>query len=252
MKSWTRMQKAAAAGALVAAGFGGGAAVMVAGPVAADGDRPSSEHRDEELLTGDALEQVTSAVEEAYPGASVERAETDADGVYEAHITTVDGEDLTVELDESYAVTGTEAHRGRGPSAGIDARRGVDAAAVTTEDQLVTLVREAYGDPRLGLHRGHLPVEDVLVEVLATGHDELHERMRGGQNLAAVAEDVGVDPQTLVAALVESLEPAVDTLVEDGTITEAEGRTYRRALTEAFDFRVTWDGEAETPVFTGV
>jgi hypothetical protein len=67
-----------------------------------------SSDNDEAPLTGDVLAQVAAAVEEAYPGALIERAETDDDGVYEAHVTTVDGEELTVELDEAFAITGTE------------------------------------------------------------------------------------------------------------------------------------------------
>ena len=59
-------------------------------------------------LTGDTAASVEAAVLEEYPDATIERLETDADGVYEAHITTADGEELTVELDEGYAITGTE------------------------------------------------------------------------------------------------------------------------------------------------
>ena len=62
----------------------------------------------EEALTGDTAAQVEEAVLAEYPDAEIERLETDADGVYEAHIVTADGEELTVELDEEYAVTGTE------------------------------------------------------------------------------------------------------------------------------------------------
>lgn len=64
---------------------------------------------DEQALTGDVLVQVAEAVDAEYPGALIRRAETDADGVYEAHIETADGDELTVELDESFTVTGTEA-----------------------------------------------------------------------------------------------------------------------------------------------
>ena len=49
-----------------------------------------------------------AAVLEEYPGATIERLETDSDGAYEAHITTTDGAQVTVELDDSFAVTGTE------------------------------------------------------------------------------------------------------------------------------------------------
>ena len=62
----------------------------------------------EEELTGDTAESVEAAVLQEYPDATVERLETDADGVYEAHITTADGGEVTVELDEDFAITGTE------------------------------------------------------------------------------------------------------------------------------------------------
>ena len=135
--------------------------------------------------------------------------------------------------------------RGGGPG-------GVDVSSVDTEEELVELVQEAYGDAGLDLHRGHQPVQDVLDEVLAISHDELHVRMEAGQNLAAVAEDTGVDPQTLVGALVDAWSPAVDDLLAAGTITEDEAEQYRQALADAFTFRVAWDGEEATPTFSGV
>ena len=49
-----------------------------------------------------------------YPGATVERVETDSDGVYEAHLTTTDGDQMTVQVDKSFAVTGTQAGGGHG------------------------------------------------------------------------------------------------------------------------------------------
>ena len=138
---------------------------------------------------------------------------------------------------------------GRGGGPGM----GVDPASVTTEEQLVALVQDAYGDASLGLHRGHQPVEDVLNEVLGISHDELHVRMEEqGQNLAAIAEDLGIDPQTLVDALVASRTPAVDDLVAAGTITQDQADAYLDALEEAFTYRVTWDGQEATPTFAGV
>jgi len=147
----------------------------------------------------------------------------------------------------SQAVVPDAGGRGGGPGAGVD------VSSVTTEEQLVALVQSAYGDAGLGLHRGHQPVEDVLDEVLTISHDELHVRMEEqGQNLAAVAEDLGIDPQTLVDALVESWSPAIDSVLATGEITQDEAEQYRAALEEAFTFRVTWDGEAATPTFTGL
>jgi hypothetical protein len=75
-----------------------------------DGDPSQPQRSDEELLTGDTATQVTEAVLAEYPDATIERVETDSDGVYEAHIVTTDDERLTVELDEDFGITGTESH----------------------------------------------------------------------------------------------------------------------------------------------
>ena len=86
------------------------------GAPAQDGDGRGGHHggrgggpgAGEEELTGETADSVQAAVLEEYPDATIERLETDRDGVYEAHITTADGDEVTVELDEDFAVTGTE------------------------------------------------------------------------------------------------------------------------------------------------
>ena len=166
----------------------------------------------------------------------------------------------TAETDTSATGTTSSSSSPTGTSADADGPRGgggpgdsVDVSSVTSEAELVALVQDAYGDAGLGLHRGHEPVQDVLDEVLTVSHDELHVRMEEqGQNLAAIAEDTGVDPQALVDALVASRAAAVEALLEACTITEAEATGYTEALEEAFTFRVTWDGEEETPTFSGL
>lgn len=129
---------------------------------------------------------------------------------------------------------------------------GVEVDSVTTQEDLVALVQEAYGDAGLDLHRGHQPVQDVLDQVLAITHDELHVRMDAGQNLATVATDIGVDPQTLVDTLVAAWSPAIENVLAAAEITEAEAEEYRQALEDAFTFRVTWNGEDATPTFAGL
>ena len=63
----------------------------------------------EEELTGDTADKVTAAAEAAVEGGTVERVETDAEGAaYEAHVTTAEGERVTVKLDESFDVTSVE------------------------------------------------------------------------------------------------------------------------------------------------
>jgi hypothetical protein len=129
---------------------------------------------------------------------------------------------------------------------------GVDVSAVSTKEQLIALIQDAYGDASLDRHRGHQPVQTVLDTVLAISHEELHVRMEAGANLATVATDLGIDPQTLITALVASWSPAIDNVLATGAITEAEAEQYRAALKEAFTFRVTWNGTDATPAFTGL
>jgi hypothetical protein len=76
---------------------------------------PSQPQRsDETLLTGDTKASVEKAVLAKYPGATIERTETDSDGVYESHIVTSGGQHVIVQVDKSFAVTGTQTGRGGG------------------------------------------------------------------------------------------------------------------------------------------
>ncbi|GAB3593221.1 hypothetical protein GCM10027446_15170 [Angustibacter peucedani] len=80
-------------------------------------DESKSQRPDETLLTGTTADKVRAAALAKYPGATVLRVETDSDGVYEAHLTTSDGQRVTVEVDKSFAVTGTEQGGGQGGGA---------------------------------------------------------------------------------------------------------------------------------------
>jgi hypothetical protein len=64
----------------------------------------------ETLLTGDTAAKVKAAALAAVPGGTVQRVENDAEGSpYEAHMTKADGTNVTVKVDSSFNVTGTEA-----------------------------------------------------------------------------------------------------------------------------------------------
>jgi hypothetical protein len=90
---------------------------------------------DEEELTGDTAASVTDAVLAEYPDATIVRLETDSDGVYEAHIRTSEDEHLVVELDESFAITGTEeAGPGRGHGPRGEASEDGTSEGSTSED----------------------------------------------------------------------------------------------------------------------
>jgi len=71
----------------------------------------------ETLLTGDTAAKVKAAALAAVPGATVVRVETDSSGAstYEAHLKKADGSYVTVEVNSSFTVTGTESGFGGGP-----------------------------------------------------------------------------------------------------------------------------------------
>ena len=71
-----------------------------------DPSRP--QRTDETLLTGDTKASVEKAVLAKYPDATIERTETDSDGVYESHIVTAAGDRVIVGVGEDFAVTGTQ------------------------------------------------------------------------------------------------------------------------------------------------
>ena len=70
---------------------------------------------DEKLLTGDTAAKVTAAAKAKEPTATIERVETDSDGVYEAHMVRADGTHVTVQVDASFAVTAVQEGGAGGP-----------------------------------------------------------------------------------------------------------------------------------------
>jgi hypothetical protein len=78
-------------------------------------DQSQPQRSDEKLLTGDTRTKVEAAVMAKYAGATIERTETDSDGVYESHIITTDGSHVIVQVDKSFTVTGTQTGGPGGP-----------------------------------------------------------------------------------------------------------------------------------------
>ena len=75
-----------------------------------NGDPSQPQRSDEQLLTGDTATKVTDAALATYPDATIQRVETDSEGVYEAHIVTADGQQVIVQVGEDFTVTGTQSH----------------------------------------------------------------------------------------------------------------------------------------------
>jgi len=69
-------------------------------------------HGAETALTGDTKDRVEAAVTAKYPGATIERTETNTDGSapYESHIRTSDGTELEVRVSKDFAVVDAQQH----------------------------------------------------------------------------------------------------------------------------------------------
>ena len=124
MTTRNRTTKAIAAGVLVLGGFGAGAALALTGSASAAGtvgqaaqklDPTKSIRPDEHLLSGTTASKVRAAALAKYPGATIQRVETDSEGVYEAHIVTTDGQMVIVQVGKDFAVTGTQTGGPGGP-----------------------------------------------------------------------------------------------------------------------------------------
>jgi hypothetical protein len=122
----TKAKTAVAGGAVVLAGLGAGALLMPDTASAATDavsstvkkvDPTKSVRSDEHLLTGTTASKVKAAALGKYPSATVQRVETDSDGVYEAHIVNA-GKEMIVQVGKDFAITGTQTGGGHGDGDG--------------------------------------------------------------------------------------------------------------------------------------
>jgi hypothetical protein len=91
---------------------------------------------------------------------------------------------------------------------------------------------ETEGAGRPGLRRGH-ELLTAAAGAIGISEDELRTALEEGRSIAQVAEDNGVDVQTVIDAMVaeatEHLEDAIDALPERmGDVVEREGLPERR------------------------
>ena len=138
----TKLTKGIAASALLIAGLGAGTAVLSGtsasaatndtaatsitstastAPLTTSGTTPpdptKSIRPDEQLLTGDTATKVRDVALAKYPDATIQRVETDSEGVYEAHIVTAAGDLVIVQVGADFTITGTQTG-GPGPNGG--------------------------------------------------------------------------------------------------------------------------------------
>ncbi|UZR96873.1 hypothetical protein [Chondrinema litorale] len=114
---------------------------------------------------------------------------------------------------------------------------------VNTTSDLDDLVDTAWGEGSLGLHRGHAPIENVLIAFLGISHNNMHTFMENyGYNLAMVCENYDFDPENLIESLTNSFVPFIEEGVENGVISSDEVEYWTEQVREEFSNRVYWEG----------
>ncbi len=95
---------------------------------------------------------------------------------------------------------------------------------------------------REGRHhrRGRRPGADgeVVAEIIGIDVDTLREELRSGSSLADIATANGVDPQTVIDALVDAAEEHLDLAVQNGRLTEEEAADKAEQIEERVTARV--------------
>src|SRR5690606_28119959 len=84
---------------------------------------------------------------------------------------------------------------------------------------------------RIGRH-WFRPGLDVAAEALGISEEELRDALRDGSSIADVAEERGVELQTVIDALVASLSAEIDEMVAEGDLDEDEAAGLKADLPE--------------------
>ena len=114
---------------------------------------------------------------------------------------------------------------------------------VDQKSDLEAIVETAWGEGRLGLHRGHAPFRNVFEAFLGISHDEMHVLMEDfGLNLAGVCQKFGFDPENLVETLTLSVVPHLEEGVANGVITRQDMAIWIDRVRTEFRKRVYWEG----------
>ncbi len=196
-----------------------GAQEMTGGP----GGKGGGPGNGETALTGTTADKVEAAVLAKYPGATIERLETDSDGVYEAHIVTTDEKHLVVAVDAAFAVTGAQEMTGGPGGKGGGPGNGETALTGTTADKVEAAVLAKYPDATIkrletdsdGVYEAHIVTTDEKHLVVAvdaafavTGAQEMTGGPGRGHGHGPDAGSATPDSSSTSGATASSTSPA--------------------------------------------
>jgi polyhydroxyalkanoate synthesis regulator phasin len=99
--------------------------------------------------------------------------------------------------------------------------------------------RPERGDRHGGHHRrGPARDGEVTAQLLGIDVEALRDELKAGNSIADIAVANGVDPQTVIDALIIEAEGHVDLMVEDGRLTDDEATTMKERIAERVTARV--------------
>ncbi len=98
----------------------------------------------------------------------------------------------------------------------------IDDGVITQEQ--ADVIAERADEARVGFgHRGHRGAKLVTAaETIGITTEELRDAVTAGSTIAEVATDNGVDPQTVIDALVAEKQEKLEQAVADGRLTDEE------------------------------
>jgi hypothetical protein len=112
------------------------------------------------------------------------------------------------------------------------------AQTPTTAEEMVTQEGGGHGwFAKFREHRREVRKHTVQLtaDTIGITADELKRELKDGTSIAQVATDNGVDPQTVITAIVDDVNGRVDEAVADGKLTEQRADTIKERAPEVVD-----------------
>lgn len=115
----------------------------------------------------------------------------------------------------------------------------IDAAQADAITEHLVENRPEREDRRGGHHRrGPARDGEVTAALLGIDVETMREELKAGNSIADIAAANGVDPQTVIDALITEAEGHVDLMVEDGRLSDDEAATMKERIAERVTARV--------------
>jgi uncharacterized protein YidB (DUF937 family) len=121
---------------------------------------------------------------------------------------------------------------GAGIAAAQDNGGASSNATPTTQPKAKGAQKAEYRKIRRAARRAAL---EAAAKAIGVDVKTLRQAVRGGQTIAEFAQSKGVDPSTVVTAIVRAIDAKIDRAVKDGKITEARAAKLKARVPQLAD-----------------